>query len=257
MKQLAIIISIVLSANFGANATIQIKSEGSSVSDVKQIERSINAVEITAKSIFGDRCAELKSRIECEVIVYGDETEKANMSTATLELSGRDGKLYGTLHILGPSKYGHGLRSMGGQSKSSDEYTLRLLGHEILSLYLEALSRTRAKGWQYYSAPSWFTQGSQEYVASLCLKKQPREEIFKSYFQSASVQIESEIKVSNPYSGGLVIMQFVADEFGEDKLIEVIASEAATFDDAFRDVLGSRREFQTAFQEWQKRKMNR
>lgn len=251
MKSLVAIFLIVLAFAFDAKATIQVRSEGASRSDVKQIKRALKTVEITAKSIFGDRYAELERRIQCEVHVYGAEREKANMSTATLESSGRDGKLHGIIHILGPSKYKDDLVSMGGQSKSSDEYTLRLLGHEVLSLYLEALSNTRTTGWSYYSAPSWFTQGSQEYVASLCLKKQPREEIFKNYLQGASIQINSEIKVSNPYSGGLVIMQFIADEFGKDKLLGIIASEAATFDEAFQDVLGARSNFQAAFQKWQ------
>ncbi|MDL5053220.1 hypothetical protein QQ056_06640 [Oscillatoria laete-virens NRMC-F 0139] len=257
MKRLTLITTTVLLFILSAKAAIQVKTEGASISDVKKVEHSLNAVDNTAKSFFGNDYAELKAGIECEVIVHGYETEKANTGRATLESSARDGKLYATLHILAPSKYGEGLKSMGGQDKGSEEYTLRLLGHEILSLYLEALSRTRPKGWAYYSAPSWFTQGSQEYVGSLCLEEKPRREIFENYFHSATVHVDPEITVSNPYSGGLVIMQFIAEEYGENKILKIITSEAATFDDAFHDVLGSRSEFQKAFQTWEMRKRKR
>ena len=150
MKRLSIIVSLFLLTILSAEAAIKVITEGASGSDVQKIERFLSVVESTAERIFGDQYPELKASIVCEVIVHGAATEKANTSTATLESSRRDGKLYGTLHILASSKYGEGLRSMGGQDKASDEYYLRLLGHEILSLYLKALSDTRAKGWAYY-----------------------------------------------------------------------------------------------------------
>ena len=150
MKRLSIIVSLFLLTILSAEAAIKVITEGASGSDVQKIERFLSVVESTAERIFGDQYPELKASIVCEVIVHGAATEKANTSTATLESSRRDGKLYGTLHILASSKYGEGLRSMGGQNKASDEYYLRLLGHEILSLYLKALSDTRAKGWAYY-----------------------------------------------------------------------------------------------------------
>jgi len=257
MKRLSGTLSILLLTVLSTTAAIEVRSDGASTPDKKMIERSLNAVENTAESIFGDRYPELKARIVCEVIVYGAETEKANSGTATLESSGRDGKLYGTLHILAPTKYGKGLRSMGGQDKASDEYTIRLLGHEVLSLYLEALSRTRAKGWAYYSAPSWFTQGSQEYVASLCLKKSSRDAIFENYYRSVEIKVEPKITVSNPYSGGLVIMEFIAEQYGEEKVLEIIASEAESFDQAFEAVLGPKEAFVADFRQWSEQKRSR
>lgn len=257
MKRLTTIFSVLLLTVLSATAAIQVKSEGATASDVGKIERSLSAVENTAKSIFGDRYLELKACIVCEVIVHGAETDKANAGTATLESSGRDGKLYGTLHILAPSKYAKGLRSMGGQDKASDEYTLRLLGHEIISLYLEVLSRTRNKGWAYYSAPNWFTQGSQEYVASLCLKKSSRDKIFENYHRSVEIKVEPQITVSNPYSGGLVIMEFIADQYGEEKVLEIIASEADSFHQAFEAVLGPKEAFREDFKKWNEKKIMR
>ncbi|HEY8961166.1 MAG TPA: hypothetical protein VIM57_03110 [Luteolibacter sp.] len=248
---------ILLLPILSATAAIQVRSEGASGSDVKKIERSLNAVENTAERMLGDRYPELKTSIVCEVIVYGAETEKANSGTATLESSGRDGKLYGTLHILASSKYPKDLRSIGGQDKASDEYTLRLLGHEVLSLYLEALSRTRAKGWAYYSAPSWFMQGAQEYVASLCLNDISRTNIFENYHRSVEIKIGPQITVSNPYSGGLVIMTFVAEQYGKEKILQIIASEEETFDQAFEAILGPREAFQQNFIKWSQRKKMR
>ena len=255
MKRLSIIVSLFLLTILSAEAAIKVITEGASGSDVQKIERFLSVVESTAEIIFGDQYPELKASIVCEVIVHGAATEKANTSTATLESSRRDGKLYGTLHILASSKYGEGLRSMGGQDKASDEYYLRLLGHEILSLYLKALSDTRAKGWAYYSAPNWFTQGSQEYVASLCLKKNSRDEIFENYHRSVEIKIEPRITVSNPYSGGLVIMKFIEDRYGQEKVLQIIASEAESFNQAFEAILGPNEVFQADFRKWNKKQM--
>lgn len=171
-----------------------------------------------------------------------------------MESSRLNERLSGTVHILAPSKYEEGARSAGGQDKRSNEYIVRLLGHEILSLYLETLSRERSKGWSYYSAPSWFTQGSQEYVASLCLGKAASEKIFENYLRSVSIKFEPEVSVSDPYSGGLVIMQFISENFGDDKILQIIKSEAVTFDEAFYGNLGSRESLSIAFAKWREKK---
>ena len=239
-----------------SGADIRVQSKGAGKADIDLIKDKVKGVERTAELYFGEGYTMLSERIKCQILVYSVENKKANRGSATLESQMVGNHVTGILHLLAPAAYPDGMKSMGGQVKGSEDYTLRLLGHELLSLYLSALSRTRAKGWDYYSAPNWFTQGSQEYLASMCLEKELRAQIFANYFRVTEIKLEPKITTNNPYSGGLVIMKFIADTYGESQILNIIRSEADSFDIAFEEAVGAKDKFMASFQKWRAKKMN-
>ena len=97
------------------------------------------------------------------IYLHPRPTPKASESTATIVSGVRNDRYFAKVHILTPSAYGSGSRTNVGEPRD-DSYFFKTLVHEYSTVALERLRRSEP-GWSFFSAPRWFYQGYEEYLA--------------------------------------------------------------------------------------------
>jgi hypothetical protein len=163
---------------------------------------------------------ELSAKVTIYVYSSRDDLRtKKGVSTALSEVGYGDGTLEATIHILRPSWEGH----WGGYEQLDDPFR-RVLNHEYVHVpfYNDLYSKERG----YKHAPSWFSQGIAEYISQNYLPSY--EERVQKSVQQGSFMIDE------PYSWGLYIVEYMYATYGREKIVNLIRSDASTFEDALR-----------------------
>jgi hypothetical protein len=122
-----------------------------------------------------------------------------------------------TIKILRPSWEG----SWGGYEQLDDPFR-RVLNHEYVHVpfYIDLYSKPIG----YDNPPSWFSQGIAEYIS-------------QNYLPIYEYRVREAVKnnkftIEEPYSWGLYILEFMYHEYEQEKIVNLIKSNASTFDDA-------------------------
>ena len=113
------------------------------------------------------------------------------------------------------------------------------LVHEYITVAQERVTREKPRGFYYYSAPSWFVQGLEEYEGifnSTETNRTATSSRLFDYVDSNSFYC-CPFGTSNVYNGGALAMKFLADQFGSAFHVALLKSPQSTFEEALTQEL--------------------
>ena len=117
-----------------------------------------------------------------------------------------------------------------------------MLGHEYSTILLDRLTSAKASGWRFFAAPPWFVQGYEEYLGAAVLRTPTRDAVLSAFVRQHAdpgrVQFHPQLTVKDSYVDGAVLLHFLHEEFGGDRVRAVLDSTQAKFDEALATALG-------------------
>jgi hypothetical protein len=170
------------------------------------------------------------------------------------------GRKTGTILLLGPSApvwKERQLLSSLGLPKDGVDYHAKVLMSEYIPIGHYAVQDSR-RGWSYYTAPSWFVQGLQEYDGIYHTTETNRTDTAARLLRWARqnegrfVCCAKGIEFGDVYNGGAAFVAFLASAYGEGIHERILRSEKRTFDEALADHTSplSRSELFDRFRRW-------
>jgi hypothetical protein len=186
-----------------------------------------------------------RTPVPCTVWLHPQASGTISAGNALASIS------YGTapvceLHFLTPSAYAasdHCCTKIG-EPRDIDQLH-RIAAHEYSTILLDRLTRQRT-GWRFHDAPQWFEQGYEEYLGCVLASDHTRKVTLAKYRELVANAPDRlrDTDVENPYIDGAVLVEFLHERFGREKVQAILMSTASTFEDAFRQATGnSQREF--------------
>jgi hypothetical protein len=148
---------------------------------------------------------------------------------------------YCELHFLTPAAYTEKDRccTKVGEVRDVDQMN-RIAVHEYVTIVLDRITRQRS-GWRYHSAPKWFEQGYEEYLACMIASEHTRTVTLSKYrdlLAGTPSRLRDNGEVENPYIEGTVVVEYLHAEFGRQKVQAILTNPSKTFDEALRATLG-------------------
>jgi hypothetical protein len=185
--------------------------------------------------------AGLLSKATVSVQLHARPTDQAGVGHASTESGTRDGTVatyHAAIHLLAPSAHPGDARTAAGEPMDV-AYCKRTLVHEYGTVLLDLLGRSKARGWQFFDAPPWFVQGYEEYLGLTCADEHAGKVTLGKYI--AMVQAHPEwvssdfgLDVTHPYVAGPVLIHFLHERYGGDKVRAILTSQEPTFGRAIR-----------------------
>lgn len=204
-----------------------------------------------------DELEPLLRKVRVTVHLHATPTPQANEHTATARTGTRDGNVatyYADIHLLAPSSMPEGLLTSAGLPKD-EAYFKRLITHEYSTVPLQLITRAKPEGWRFSSAPSWFLQGYEEYLAYTASPGDQQEAIKHIINlvkqQPDRVRADFGLDVTDPYITGAVLVMFMHEHYGSERVHAILTSPEPSFGAAARASLGvSLEEFFVDWQAW-------
>ena len=166
-------------------------------------------------------------------------TPEAGRGLATLVCCRSDNT--GEIYYMTPSAPAYGQGTLGTLSLSVDDYHTKTLVHEYITVgHIRIAESDKHKGFHYYSAPSWFVQGLQEYDGMFHSTESNRTTGYERLLDYAERSLQDtfyNFGSSSTYFGGLLLQTFLAEQYGEDIHVDLLTSEQPTFDLALDEQL--------------------
>lgn len=212
--------------------------------DAAKLRRWIGAAVKVLEAEFSDFDPKrLVEPVELEFRLYGEANEKAREGSVRLESGMADGRYRATVHLLAPSRYGRGRSNLG--EAADDEYFLGLVVHEIAAVFLDLAARAKPRGWRFYDAPAWFVQGWEEYLAVALASEHSRTVTLPLYVDTVKTQPMRVREAPSPelfavedvYLDGPVLLAFLHDVFGRERMHDLLRSEAPALEQALLETL--------------------
>ena len=206
-----------------------------------------------------------------DIVVYlcPAPTPDADVGHATLNCCSQNA---GKIHYLTPSAPAweeareNGITTCLGQPFDND-YHAKTLVHEYITVAHTRISEDKTLGFKYYSAPSWFVQGLQEYEGIFNSTEANRTATYERLLEHADRNLRGRFYCcrtllprnvqtfgsTDKYNGGAVLMKFMADQFGPDIHVGLLKNEQPLFEEALANELASRgRTVSEAFDDFQR-----
>lgn len=151
-----------------------------------------------------------------------------------------------------------------GEPKDMD-YLFRTVVHEYSTVILERLTRNKKQGWRFFSAANWFVQGYENYLGLMHSSEHSRNVTLSKHVQCLlaapeRITFDFGITVQDPYTDGTILLTFMHEVYGKEKVQALLVSEQPTFGKAMRVVLADDlTTFADKFTKWmdQKRTSNK
>ena len=147
----------------------------------------------------------------------------------------------GEIHYMTPSAPAYGGGALGTLRLSADDYHSKTLMHEYITVgHIRIAEEDKSKGFQYYSAPSWFVQGLQEYDGMFHSTESNRTTGYERLLDYAERSLQDtfyNFGSSSIYFGGLLLQRFLAEQYGEGIHLDLLTSGQPTFDLALDEQL--------------------
>jgi hypothetical protein len=156
------------------------------------------------------------------------------------------------LRILAFSAYRENRIGTFNEIPMGDDHFLQTTIHEYISPAIKYLTEQRQQGWNIYSSQVWYHQGQESYLGA----KYGNPNALTVYIDTVSknpdrIAIEGDrIFVENPYIDGTVLVHFMYDTFGKEKMHALLLSEEETFEEAVEKELAPWDELEPMFKEW-------
>lgn len=207
------------------------------------------------KEFKGHNAERILNNSLCRVIIHATPDERASEATASL-ISNYDGpRCMSELHILAPNAHGPAARTVTDEPKDA-YYFHKLIMHEYCTSLLGAISRDKPTGWRFNSSPAWFVQGYEEYLALFHSSEHSRTVTYGKYLAEvkrnpARVSMDFGVDVQDPYVDGTVLLKFMHDVWGADRVQAILKSPEPTFGKAAKTSLGvTFEEFADRWNKW-------
>ena len=119
----------------------------------------------------------------------------------------------------------------------------RSIAQELSGLYLRVAVERSPAGWSFYSSPSWFVQGSEEWVARQ-VHERPTDVVALASSRAkkppeGAIQVEGgDVKVENDYRDGEALVAWLVLDRGPDVVDRLLASDAPSFQEALSEAAG-------------------
>ena len=201
---------------------------------------------------------EFVTGFRCEIQLHPAPNDSASESTAmsrTGTIDGTNRTYFAEISLLTPSAHTQEARTHIGEPKDA-VYFERLLVHEYAAPVLDRITRSKPAGWRFYDAPRWFIEGYEEYLALTCSNEHSRNVTLAKYKEIVRadprrVRNAFGLMVRDNYLDGAMLLAFMHDRYGREKVQAILTSPAETFGDAICESLGVNLDsFFAAWQEW-------
>jgi hypothetical protein len=194
----------------------------------------------------------LMDAFSCTILQFTTpQPSLADDSTANAHTEGRGSSI--VVSILAASAFSPRSRTVVGESKDSD-YVFNLIANELSTVLFERVTRDKGKGWYFHDAPPWFVQGIEGYSGLVNSSKHYREVTLPKYADAArapgQITFDDGVRVRNPYVGGVGLVAFLYDAYGETKVNALLTSSAPTFDQAFAITFGDWKAVEDKYRDW-------
>jgi hypothetical protein len=198
------------------------------------------------------------SRGEVTIRLHPKHSDSCSLGYASMEGGVQrtpDGALAykGVINIPGPAAHTGEVGSSSGHPMDRAFFD-KLLIHEIAPVYLDLYARLRDSTF-HTGTPAWFQQGCEEYLGVYRSTEYWRTKGCRVYFErlarARTIDADFGFNVCDPYNDGLVAVKFLADEFGEQAVLNIIASKESSFGKRLGAATGvSFGEFTARFDAW-------
>ena len=179
--------------------------------------------------------------VSCRVHQMEIPSSLARDEASTIVDGGTRDEFSGDVFLLSTSAY---RRSVPLRADADPhENRRRIVTHELATIPLVRATLLKGPGWRFHSAPQWFTQGYEEYLAAFTTteelkRRMTRDALEKIAARRDAIRWEGTVFSDEPYSGGLLLLWFLHERFGEAAVKAILGSHLATFAAAFRETLG-------------------
>lgn len=131
-----------------------------------------------------------------------------------------------------------------------DKYLLKGVIHEFSTVVIQSLNRP--SGWFLYDAPGWVHDGYEEYYGVIYSDSLDVLEIYKENARNnQSIRFAgNKIAIEDTENDGAVIIAFMYQMFGKQKMHNVLTSSEKTFEEAIEKELAPWDELEPMFKEW-------
>jgi hypothetical protein len=187
-----------------------------------------------------DVAATMKDPVACHVWLMPAPTALVGAGRTRSSTSSGKGGTWCEIYFLAPSAMTDADRCCTLVGEPRDEsYLRKVVAHEYGGIFLHRQNRIHA-GWRFGSAPLWFVQGYEEWLALQLASEHSRTVTFGKY--KALVADEPGrigfFGVANEFSDGAVLLAFLHEEFGAGKVRAVLRSKKKSFSEALEAELG-------------------
>ena len=134
-----------------------------------------------------------------------------------------------------------GVRLVG--DRPPNEYVLRTLIHELARIPLEGVRRRRPGSWALDSAPSWFVQGLEEWLARTLsseweLKVRLPDSIRRVKADPSRIRFDGAIRAASDYDDGAAIVACMHTAWGKARVHAILRDDGTAFEGAIERSLG-------------------
>ena len=164
-------------------------------------------------------------------------TQYTNRGLATLLCCSQN---TGEIHYMTPSSPAYGGGTLGRLRLSADDYHSKTLIHEYITVGHTRVSEDKPRGFRYYSAPSWFHQGLEEYDGTFHSTESNQTTGYEQLLDYADRSLRDtfyNFGSSSIYFGGMLLLRFLAEQFGEEIHADLLKSAQPTFAQALDEEL--------------------
>ncbi len=220
----------------------RVESHDASAEDEALTSRLLCRTVVRLRAMFGVEATERCLRgLDCVVRLHGKPTATVTESAANLVTGSRDGRYEATIDVLAPAGFSASYRDIAGLAAGEDHHA-KVLGHEYATVLLDRITAQKAAGWRFFSAPSWFVQGYEEFLAVALLDAATRDDVLELWARAQAdpdrVRFHPSFAVKDPYLDGAVMLHFLHDSFGAERVRALLAAGQPTFDEAFVATFG-------------------
>jgi hypothetical protein len=132
------------------------------------------------------------------------------------------------IHLLALSAHRPATTAVG--EPMDENYIFKNLVHEYSTILLEQMTLAKPTGWNFYGAPSWFVQGYEEYLGLTLSSEHSRNVTFPKYrdlHRQDRNRVTRAFEVKNPYLDGPVLVEFLHESYGKEKVQAFLMSDKA------------------------------
>lgn len=198
------------------------------------------------------RTIDVKVHVEPRKGAFASEGSAGTRSGT--RVGGVTSTFFAEIYYLAPSAHQrHCCTSLG--EPFDDHYGLKVAIHEYAGIVMNIIGRMKSRGWRFQQAPNWYMQGYEEYLAVTLGSEHTRTVTLEAYKarlrqDPGSIRLANgRFHVGNAYSDGVMIMLFLHEVFGKEKVHEFIRSPLA-FEDAFTAAFNSDGRLEEKWSEW-------
>jgi hypothetical protein len=208
----------------------------------KALDRGIESIK---KQFAPFDASQLLQKATVTIQIHGKADDRAAPGHAQIESGTTDGTAatyYANMHILAPSAHpADGKTSVNEPMNSA--YCERIIVHEYSTVLLEMICRDRGQGWTFFSAPAWFIQGYEEYLGLTCGNAEAGKVTLSKYIARVKanpkwISCDFGLEISEPYTTGPVLLHFMHEKYGGERVRAILFRSAPTFGKAVREALG-------------------